>query len=334
MLLVGLKAARARMLCPLEMPPKMPPAWLLAKPLAARRSFLDDREAVADCHALDGVDAHQGFGDVGVKAVEDGFAEAGGDVFGDDGDFCADAVAIAADVGEVAVEQRGLVIVRAVKRVFADVFPVREVEAVFADLRDVAADAGAGEVGEDLFGDCAAGDADGGFARRCASAAAVVADAVFGVVGVVGVAGAVLVFDGAVVAAALVFVVDEQADGRAGGLACKDAGEEAEAVVFLARGNVARGAGFAPVEFGLDGGFVQRDARRSAIENAADGRAVAFAVGGEDEVLSDAVSAHGWVPCLGALVFIFVFVCCARQRNSGGDGAVGNAQGEVEPKQR
>ena len=97
---------------------------------------------------------------------------------------------------------------------------------------------------------------------------------------------------------------------------------------------MARGAGFAPVEFGLDGGFVQRDARRSAIENAANGRAVAFAVGGEDEVLSDAVSAHGWVPCLGALVFIFVFVCCARQGNGGGNCAVGNTQGEGEPKQR
>ena len=29
-------------------------------------AFLDNGEAVADFHALDGVDAHQGFGDVGV----------------------------------------------------------------------------------------------------------------------------------------------------------------------------------------------------------------------------------------------------------------------------
>ena len=40
-----------------------------------------------------------------------------------------------------------------------------------------------------MFGDGAAGDAYGGFPRRGPPAAAIVADAVFGVVGVVGVAG-------------------------------------------------------------------------------------------------------------------------------------------------
>jgi hypothetical protein len=107
------------------------------------------------------------------------------------------------------------------------------------------------------------------------------------------VSGAVLVFDGAIVLATLVGVGDVDADGSAGGCAFKEAGEELDAVIFLARGDVARGAGFAPVEFALDGVEVKRDARRSAIEDAADGRAVAFAVGGESEVLSDAVAAHG-----------------------------------------
>ena len=147
-----------------------------------------------------------------------------------------------------------------------------------------------------MFGDRATGDADGGFARGRAPTAAIVADAVFGVVGIVGVAGAVLVFNRAVVAAALVFVHDEQANRRAGGLALEDAGEELQAVGFLARGDVARGAGLAPVEFGLNRGFVQRDACRAAVEDAADGNAVAFAKGGKDEVLADAVAAHGWVP--------------------------------------
>jgi len=144
------------------------------------------------------------------------------------------------------------------------VTPVHEFKAVFANLRDVAADLHACEVGEDLFGNRASGDADGGFARGRASAAAIVANAVFGVVGVVGVAGAVLVFNRAVIAAALVFVHDEEANWRAAGLALKDAGEELQAVGFLARGDVARSAGLAPVEFGLNRGFVQRDARRSA----------------------------------------------------------------------
>ena len=88
--------------------------------------------------------------------------------------------------------------------------------------------------------------------------------------------GAVLVFDGAIVLAALVGVGDVNADGGAGGCAFKDTGEELDAVIFLTRGDVARGAGFAPVKFALDGVKVKRDARRSAIEDAADGRAVAL----------------------------------------------------------
>ena len=125
----------------------------------------NDVEAVADGYGLDGIDAHQRFGDVGVQAVEDGFAKAGGDAFGDDGDFCADAVARTADVREVTVKQRGLVVVRAVERVVLDVVPIAEFEAMFADLREVAADGGASKVGEDLFGNGAAGDAYGGFPR-------------------------------------------------------------------------------------------------------------------------------------------------------------------------
>ena len=61
-------------------------------------------------------------------------------------------------------------------------------------------------------------------------------------------------------------------------------------------GDVVRSAGLAPVEFGLNRGFVQRDACRAAVEDAADGNAVAFTKGGKDEVLTDAVSAHRWVP--------------------------------------
>ena len=65
--------------------------------------------------------------------------------------------------------------------------------------------------------------------------------------------GAVLVFDGAIVLATLVGVGDVDTDRGAGGCAFKEAGEELDAVVFLAQGDVARGAGFAPVEFALDG---------------------------------------------------------------------------------
>jgi hypothetical protein len=42
---------------------------------------------------------------------------------------------------------------------------------------------------------------------------------------------------------------------------------------------VARGAGLAPVELGLDVGLADRQPRRTAVHHAADGRAVGFAEG-------------------------------------------------------
>ena len=72
---------------PLEMPPRMPPAWLLRKPSAV---IIRSRcsvpgwatlvEAGADFHALGRVDAHHGAGQVGVELAVDRLTQAGGHV--------------------------------------------------------------------------------------------------------------------------------------------------------------------------------------------------------------------------------------------------------------
>ena len=139
----------------------------------------------------------------------------------------------------------------------------------------------------------AGGDAHRGLAGRGPAAAAIVADAVFQFVGQVGMAGPELRGDRRVVARALVDVVDLQRDRRAGGQAFEHAGQDAHRVGLLALGGEARLAGAAPIEPGLDVGLGQRQARRAAIDHAADRRAVALAPGGDAEQVAEGVVGHG-----------------------------------------
>ena len=143
-----------------------------------------------------------------------------------------------------------------------------------------------------FLGDRSCRDAPCRLARRSASAAAMIADAVFLPVGVVGVAGAEGVGDIAVILAALVFVADEQRDGCAGGLAFEHAGQYLHRVRFAALRDVARGAGFAAVEVMLDVGLAQLHSRRATVDDAADGRAVRFAERGDGEERAECVSRH------------------------------------------
>src|SRR6185312_9705681 len=131
--------------------------------------------------------------------------------------------------------------------------------------------------GHDLAGDGAGGDAHCRLARGGAAAAAIIVNAVFGVVGVASVAGPVLVLDVGIVLRALVDVLDQQRDRRAGGdlaavVAGEHAGQDLHRVRFLALGREARLAGPALVEVALDVGDIERDARRAAVDHAADRR--------------------------------------------------------------
>src|SRR5262249_23498292 len=81
----------------------------------------------------------------------------------------------------------------------------RALDSVIAHLDQRAAHR---HTGHDFTSDRTGGNARGGFARRLAAAAAIVANAVFGVVGVIGVPRPVLILDVGIVLGALVDVVD------------------------------------------------------------------------------------------------------------------------------
>ena len=137
-----------------------------------------------------------------------------------------------------------------------------------------------------------------GFARRLPAAAAIVAHAVFDVIGVVGVAGPILVPDVGIILRALVDIVDHQPDRRAGRhlragrLVDEHAGEDPDLVGLLPLRGEARLARPPLVEIGLDVGLGQRDARRAAVDHAADRRPVALAKGRDAEQMAEGIERH------------------------------------------
>ena len=112
MLEVGFSAMLATMSCPEEMPPSVPPAWLLRNPCARDlvavlgALLLDAGKAGADLDALHRVDAHEGVGDIRVQAIEDGLAQPRRNPGGHHVDARADGVALLAQSVHVGLQFR------------------------------------------------------------------------------------------------------------------------------------------------------------------------------------------------------------------------------------
>ena len=249
-------------------------------------------KAGADLHALDGVDAHHGVGDIGIQLVEQRLAQAHRHPARRDAQARAAGVAGLAQRFHIGLQRRD-VGHRGEEGVVGHVFPGLEGDGDLTDLRHAAAELGAEFFLQPFLGHGAGGHHGRGQPRRGAAAAARVADAVFAPIGVVGMAGAEGLQDLPIVLAALVGVPDEQADRRAGGLALVDAGEDFHRIGFVALGDELGGAGAAAVQVGLDVGFAQAHAGRAAVDHAADGRAVGFTEVGDREEVSEGVAAHG-----------------------------------------
>src|SRR5262249_49410382 len=186
--------------------------------------------------------------------------------------------------------------VRRPERILLDGGPVpaAPVDSVRAHLHEGAADGHgcAEDAVQNLARDGAGGDAARRLARRRAAAAGIVADAVLGPVGVVGVAGPELVLDGGVVLGTLVLVLDQKADRRPRRLALEQARQDLHLIRLAPLRREARLPGPAAVEPGLDVGFAQREARRHAVDDAADRRPMTLTPGRESKELTEAVERH------------------------------------------
>ena len=198
---------------------------------------------------------------------------------------------------EIALEERRLVLVGTEERIAADLVPIPfvAIDLVRAHLHQRAAH---GHAGHDLAGDGARRHARRGFARRRAAAAAIIAQAVFGFIGEVGMARTKLVLDVGIVLGALVGVLDQQRDRRAGrhlhaGVRMRHhAGQDLHRIGFLALGGEARLPGAAAIEIVLDILHRQRQLRRTAIDHAADRNPVALAEGRDAEHVAEGVEGH------------------------------------------
>src|SRR5262249_46308852 len=132
-----------------------------------------------------------------------------------------------------------------------------------------------------LTRDGAGGHAHHRLAGRGTPATTVVAAAVFHQIRVVRMAGTELVLEGLVVLRLGVGVLDQEADGRAGGPALEHAGEDLHRVRLVALRGVARGAGAAAVHVALDVGLRELHSRRAAVHDAAQRRSMALAERGD-----------------------------------------------------
>ncbi len=176
--------------------------------------------------------------------------------------------------------------------IFVRGFGLHRLDDTVADLRKVAADLHAETLAQVLARDGTGGDAHHGLARRGAPAAAVVAKAVFLLVGVVGVTGTKPVLDLLVVARTRVGVLDEDADGRAGGAALEHTGEDLHRVGFVALTDELRRAGAAPVDVALQIGLAQLESRRAAVDDATQRGSVTLAEGRHREQSADRITRH------------------------------------------
>src|SRR6185437_14048957 len=250
-------------------------------------------EAGADLDRFHGVDTHHRAREIGIELAVDRIAPADGHTFGDDLDQRADRIAGFAHAVEEALPLLRHLAVGAPEGIILDCAPLpfRAIDLMRPHLHERAADADL--VAEDFAADRAGGNTHRGLARRGAATAAIIADAVFGPIGVIGVAGTETVLDGLIIARALVFVLDQETDRRAGGLALEHAGQDLHLIGFLPLRREAILAGPALVEILLDVGLAQWNERRHAVHDAADRRSVALAPTRVAEDRAEAIAGHG-----------------------------------------
>jgi hypothetical protein len=168
---------------------------------------------------------------------------------------------------------------------------IRDVGDSAADLLDVAEYAHA-DCGQQFLGDRCCRNAAQRLARARPPAAAVVAETILGVEREVRVARPVLVLDLRVILAALVLVAEEDADGRAIGLALKHAGPDLRHIFFL---SLRHQLGLAwPASAKVRAKIIhgERQSRRAAIDDAQVTRPMADASRGHAEQFTKGVAGH------------------------------------------
>ena len=119
------------------------------------------------------------------------------------------------------------------------------------------------------------------FTRARAPAAAIIANAIFGIISHIGMTGAVAALNLGIVFAALIDILNQQANRRTCGLTFKYAREDFDLIKLLALGDIFARARAAFIQKGLNVSLTQINQRRATINHAANGGAMTFPPCGE-----------------------------------------------------
>ena len=166
---------------------------------------------------------------------------------------------------------------------------VSALETDVAHLLGVCLD-GDSQLTESQFGKGSGNNATDGLASRRASAATVVADAVFLPVGEVGMTGTEHVAKVVVVVAVLILVADDEADGLTGRLALEHAAQHLHLVCFLASGSQSALTRLATVELALYELHIHVNTGRHTVYHAPNGRPMTLAERCQPKYMSKTVS--------------------------------------------
>src|SRR6516225_338179 len=254
-------------------------------------------EAGANLHTLDGIDAHQGAGDVAIQLAVDRRAQSGRHAVCDDFNDRANRGSTLAQAIEIIAKHCRDFGIRTKERIAVDLVPIpaRAINPMRSHLHERAANL---QPGHDLARDRSGGDPHRGLARRLAATAAIVAQAVFYVIRIIGMARPVFVLDIRIIFRALIDIIDQQRDRRAGRdlfsarLIDKDAGKDFHRIRLLALRRVARLARSPAIETGLNVRLGERNTRWTAVNYAADRRRMAFAEGRDAKQMPERVERH------------------------------------------
>ncbi len=118
-------------------------------------------------------------------------------------------------------------------------------------------------------------------------------DAILGLIGNIAVAGTEDIPQGFIGLALDIPVVDQQADGGAGGLTLKDTGQDLYGIGLPAGGGVDGSARPSPRQLRINIRGRKGQAGRTAVDDRAQGRAVGFAPGRHPEDFAKGIAAHG-----------------------------------------
>src|SRR3569833_456715 len=230
----------------------------------------------SDLHGLDRIDTHQCVCNIRVHAVKHRLTETGRHTRGNHRNPGTNGVALTPDFPHELLQLLDARRIRAEKRILVSERRVDRIELQAADLTEITADTYSQPIPEVLARDGTRGDPHDSFPRRRPATATIITESVLVLVRVVRVTRAKSVFDLLVVSRACIGVLDENTDGGHGRTTLKHTRKDPYHIALAALTHEMGCAGPPSIDIGLEVRLRQFHARRTAIDVATHGRAVAL----------------------------------------------------------